>query len=109
MVANHHIPRQFLLLFFKIVIFFFLISMILALLDFVSRAIVVAQGSVVRPLTQIAQKPLHGSRSNFMGSYMYLSSVSPERLSLPKFSFSFFFFFLGGGDFFFVNMGLYEG
>ncbi len=48
---------------------------LLALLDFVSRAAVVAKG-VRRPLTQVSQKKLHESRRNFIGSY--LSAISPE-------------------------------
>ncbi len=48
----------------------------LALLDIVSRATVMAQASVISPLTQVSQKPLHGSRPNFMESYLpYLQTI----------------------------------
>ena len=52
-----------------------------ALLDFVSRATVVAQASVVcassiLPLTEGSQKPLPGSRPNVMESY--LSTISSD-------------------------------
>ncbi len=46
----------------------------LSLLDFVSRATVVAQASViclsVCPLTEVSQKLLHGSRAHFVESYL---------------------------------------
>ncbi len=76
----------------------------LALLDVVSRAPVVAQVSVVRassvrPLTEVSQKLLGGSRSNFMESY--LSTISPGVFFFftQKFQFSQFL------RFFVVNMG----
>ena len=59
--------------------------LLLALLDFVSTATVVAQASVVRPsvvrpsvrvLSPVSQKPPHGSRPNFMESYLpYLQTL----------------------------------
>ncbi len=45
-----------------------------ALLDFVSRATVMAQVSVVHPLTQVSLKLLHGSRPNFAENYLYAIS-----------------------------------
>ncbi len=36
-----------------------------------------AEASVGRPLTQVSQKPLHGSGPNFVESY--LSAISPDR------------------------------
>ncbi len=62
----------------------------------------VVRPSVVRPETQVSQKPLHGSRPNFMGSY--LSTISPDHFFVfSKFSiFKFLRIF-----FVFVNMGLY--
>ncbi len=54
-----------------------LLEVFLALLDFVSKATVVAQASFVGPLTLVSQKPLHGSRSNFVESYLF--AISPDR------------------------------
>ncbi len=50
----------------------------IALLDSVSRATVVARVSAVRPssVSSGSQKPLHGLRPNFVGSY--LCTISPE-------------------------------
>ncbi len=47
---------------------------ILVLLDFVSRTAVVAPSSV-RPLTQVSQKPLHGSRRKFVESYLQIFTI----------------------------------
>ena len=58
-------------------------SWFLALLDFVSRATVVVQASVVRLLTQVSQKPLHGSRPMFVESY--LSAIFPDFFLVSKF------------------------
>ncbi len=64
----------------------------LAPLDFLSRATVVAQTSVIRPLTQLSQKPLHGSKPKFMESY--LSTIFPDIYFLfSKFSLFTQFFF----------------
>ncbi len=63
--------------------------------------------SVVRPLTRVSQKPLHGSRPNLVESY--LSAISPDRFFF-LFCFVFkIFYFKNFKDFFFVfvNMGPY--
>ncbi len=58
-----------------------------------SRATVVVQRPLsVRPLTQVSQKPLHGSRPNFVESY--ISAISPDLFIFFKiFDFQIFIFF----------------
>ncbi len=75
--------------FFAFLFFFFFFVFSLALLDFVSRATVVVQASVVRQSVvrklRFCRKPLHGSRPNFVGRT--LSTISPENfLSVLFFS-----------------------
>ncbi len=71
----------------------------LARLDFVSRATVVVQASIVRPLTQLSQKPLHGSKPEVIESYP--STIFPD----IYFSFFKIFTFHTNFVFVFVNMG----
>ncbi len=61
-----------------------------------------AQASVVRPLNQVSQNPLHGSRSHFVESY--LSAIPPDYFS-PFFKMLDFQNFLRVFFFVFVNMG----
>ncbi len=81
-------------------LFFFVFS--LALLDFVSKATVVVQASVVRPSVvrklRFCRKPLHGCSPNFVGTPL---STSPEHFLFKIFNFQFLrvFFFV------FVNLG----
>ncbi len=77
----------------------------LALLDFVSRATVVTEASVIHPLTHASQKPLHGPRLNFVESH--LSTISPGCFIL--FSYLLIFNFLRFFFFIFVNMGTHGG
>ncbi len=97
-----HIPRT-VLSFFKILnfqiftIFFFFFVFISA--HVVSNSADNCRGAAIRcPLTQVSQKPLHGSRPNF--GEIYLSAISPD-LFFQNFLFSNFYDFF----FFFVNMG----
>ena len=76
----------------------------LAMFDFISRATFVVQASVVRassdrPLTEVSQKLLPGSRPNFMESY--LSTISTDLFFFIQF-FTLQMFTIFS---FFVNMG----
>ena len=65
---------------------------LLALLDFVSRATVMAQASVVRPQTLVSRKPLHGSRPNFVGGSLSITWPNFFFSKFPIFIFLRFFF-----------------
>ena len=56
----------------------------------------------IHPLTQVSQKPLHGSRPNFTESYLF--TISPDCFFFQNFQFPIFFYDF---SFIFVNMGPY--